>query len=517
MKNYVLSLLMVLVFTTICEAQVPSLSCTATTTKNLTLKKLSDDSSLKLNPKEQLQFISWRSGIDNEDPFYGISVTPEYIVEYKGIQYYMDMKDIKKMDFEKPTSTNELWEILSLENDVIENLAKNGIQYSLRGELDGESIDFLSILSQSNLIYNDEYIEDYIQNLIFKIHPGRLNDKRSGVINLLIYNESNPNAFCLPNGTIGISTGLLSIIDSEDELIGILAHEIAHFVEDHHVNNILEITKRAKRAEFWAGVSTALAGAAEIYMAANNEYYTPGALTYSTAVISYQIALSMVDRFGINYSHEQEFQADEAAYDIMILLNKEPDAFVSALSKISNYLYRTGNHESLQSSHTHPALDSRLANLGSNSKTYFSEDYQKQISFVITHNAKIEYSKKHFTECEKLVDKNINSGVATEDDFILKALVTRVLYGDTKHNHLALDYLNKAEALGIEPNAYIDKQKGITYLRLGEENNALISFEKYQNQITSIYDESFDISGFEQESLKKEISWAKRMIYKSGK
>ena len=137
----------------------------------------------------------------------------------------------------------------------------------------------------------------------------------------------------------------------------------------------------------------------------------------------------MVERFGIKYNHEQEFQADEAAYDVMMFLNAKPDAYVSALTKIRNYLYRTGNHLVLKDSHTHPSLDSRLEKLAVIPKEFYSDEYQRIISFVNTNNAKIEYSKKHFLECENLVDKNINAGVGTESDYILKALVTRVMHG----------------------------------------------------------------------------------------
>ncbi len=57
----------------------------------------------------------------------------------------------------------------------------------------------------------------------------------------------------MPNGTIMLSIGLLSIIDSEEELVSILAHEVAHFV-DHYVMNIIKQQEREKRAAFWAVV-----------------------------------------------------------------------------------------------------------------------------------------------------------------------------------------------------------------------------------------------------------------------
>lgn len=42
--------------------------------------------------------------------------------------------------------------------------------------------------------------------------------------------------------------------------------------------------------------------------------------------------------------------------------------------------------------------------------------------------------------------KKIDAGVATEEDYILKAMVVRVLYGDEKHNLEALECQEKAVA-----------------------------------------------------------------------
>jgi Zn-dependent protease with chaperone function len=517
MKNYIILLSFLLSFVVFTNAQVPQFSCEAIVAKNLSAKE-SNGENLKIKENEKIEFISWKTNIVPNDEIDGLeqSAYPELIVQYQDRECSIGIKDLKKVKFEEPTNKKEFWEIFTLEHGVIQNLAKNGLRYDLRGELDEESIEFLSMMSRNNLIYKDEFIEDYVQSLVFKIHPGQLNDKRPGTINLIIYNESNPNAFSLPNGSICISTGLLSVVESEEELIGVLAHETTHFVGDHHVNNIIEMVKRAQRAEFWAGVATAMATVADAYLAAKNEYYEFGALSYSTAVISSEIAFSMLERFGINYNYEQEFAADEAAFDVMKFLDKKPEAYVSALNKIANYAYRTGNYAALSNSHTHPSLDSRLAALKVDPTDFYSEDYQVKMSFVNTNNAKIEFNKKHFIECKKLVDKNINAGVGTEDDLILKAMVTRLLYGDKEHNLLALEYLNKAEELGIEPNSYVFKQRGITYMRMEENLNAKSSFESYLNELSGIYNESGDMSFEEIQSLKNEISWTKRMIFKSG-
>ena len=53
-----------------------------------------------------------------------------------------------------------------------------------------------------------------------------------------IVEDSTPNASALPGGKIFINTGILQLMDSESELAGILAHEIAHSVLSHGFQDI---------------------------------------------------------------------------------------------------------------------------------------------------------------------------------------------------------------------------------------------------------------------------------------
>lgn len=49
-----------------------------------------------------------------------------------------------------------------------------------------------------------------------------------------------PNAFALPGGPIFVSAGLLTRLDDEAQLAGVLAHEVAHVAERHGFNRLRE-------------------------------------------------------------------------------------------------------------------------------------------------------------------------------------------------------------------------------------------------------------------------------------
>jgi len=54
-----------------------------------------------------------------------------------------------------------------------------------------------------------------------------------------IVNTESLGAFATPGGNVVITAGLMRLMRSEDELAGVLAHEIAHVVEKHHVKAIM--------------------------------------------------------------------------------------------------------------------------------------------------------------------------------------------------------------------------------------------------------------------------------------
>jgi Zn-dependent protease with chaperone function len=54
----------------------------------------------------------------------------------------------------------------------------------------------------------------------------------------MLWQEPSPNAFALPGGWIGVTTGLLAEVDSENELAFVLGHEIGHFRNRDHLKGL---------------------------------------------------------------------------------------------------------------------------------------------------------------------------------------------------------------------------------------------------------------------------------------
>jgi len=52
----------------------------------------------------------------------------------------------------------------------------------------------------------------------------------------IIKNDATLNAFCTPGGYIYVYTGLIKYLETEDQLAGVMGHEIAHADRRHYVN-----------------------------------------------------------------------------------------------------------------------------------------------------------------------------------------------------------------------------------------------------------------------------------------
>ncbi len=48
-----------------------------------------------------------------------------------------------------------------------------------------------------------------------------------------VFVDQSPNAFTLPTGQIGVTTGMLGLVQNDDQLASVLGHEIAHVVARH--------------------------------------------------------------------------------------------------------------------------------------------------------------------------------------------------------------------------------------------------------------------------------------------
>src|SRR5437016_9657885 len=85
-------------------------------------------------------------------------------------------------------------------------------------------------------IYDDAALTAYVRTVGERL--ARVSPRQDVVYTFQVVDMQEPNAFALPSGQIYVSRGLLVLLDSEDELAGVLGHEVGHVAARHATQRV---------------------------------------------------------------------------------------------------------------------------------------------------------------------------------------------------------------------------------------------------------------------------------------
>lgn len=129
-------------------------------------------------------------------------------------------------------------------------------------------------------------------------------------LNFKVYKVVDVNAFACPDGSVRVFSSLMDIMD-DDELLGVIGHEIGH-VTLHH-------SKNAFKTQLMTGALKDAIGAAGGKAAQLTESQL-GTLTEGLV--------------NAKYSQKQETQADDSGYDFLVANGKNPWGMAMAFEKL---------------------------------------------------------------------------------------------------------------------------------------------------------------------------------------
>lgn len=193
---------------------------------------------------------------------------------------------------------------------------------------------------------DDPVVSSYVEGVGAKV--AKASGDRRFEYRFYVIKEGQPNAFTIPGGYVFVNSGLLQMVESEDELAAVLAHEVAHSVLRH----ISKLFERAQRVSI-ATLAILVAGALLTSPKAKR------AMGASAAAMAQSLMLK--------YSRENEMEADQLGAKLMERAGYHPEAFVSFLKKI----YRWGRSVSPEVPSylsTHPGVADRIAHLSAQFK-----------------------------------------------------------------------------------------------------------------------------------------------------
>lgn len=151
-----------------------------------------------------------------------------------------------------------------------------------------------------------------------------------------VFEDATPNAFVLPSGQIGVTTGLLKLVQNDDQLAAVLGHEVGHVVARH-------------AAERYSTQSTTGLVLGAVQSRAGDYSQAVGALG------------GMGAQFGLllPFSRNHELEADRLGVDYVVAAGYKP-AESLALWRLMAQQRQSGTPEFAS---THPSDQTRIAAL----------------------------------------------------------------------------------------------------------------------------------------------------------
>ena len=160
-----------------------------------------------------------------------------------------------------------------------------------------------------------------------------------------VADEADANAFALPGGWVYVSRGLLALSNREDEIAGVLAHEMAHVTERHAISRVRAATPLA----VLFGVPGGILGMVSP---------TLGGILSGAGRVVTGLAIAP-------YSREQEREADRIGIEIAARAGWDPGALADLLGSLerAEALTEDASKRRLSFFATHPSTPDRVANI----------------------------------------------------------------------------------------------------------------------------------------------------------
>lgn len=216
-------------------------------------------------------------------------------------------------------------------------------------------------IQQEQTVLQSPELEQQLKNFTGKL-TSTIKDSRYP-FQIAVVNNPVVNAFALPGGYIIINSGLIAEATQGEEVLGVLAHEIAHVTRQHGLQNMVK--------------------SAGIYLTAQALFGDSGGLLQ---ILTEAAPMLLTQK----YSRDFEREADQVGLEYLIAAHINPAGMVSFFQKLQQ-TYKNTPQESLEHSlnllSTHPATSDRIAEL------------QAQLAdFQIEHPQKLDKDFQHLKQ-----------------------------------------------------------------------------------------------------------------------
>jgi len=164
--------------------------------------------------------------------------------------------------------------------------------------------------------------------------------EQGGNWEVVVFEDKSPNAFALPGNKIGIHTGMLALVDTQDQLAAVIGHEVGHVLAKHS----------NERASQEMAVNSGMA----IVQAVGAPQSALGQTAFGLLGVGAEYGILMP------YSRVQETEADIIGVDLMAKAGFDPRQSVNLWQKMEQ---ASQGQQPIEFMSTHPAHATRIQGL----------------------------------------------------------------------------------------------------------------------------------------------------------
>lgn len=202
--------------------------------------------------------------------------------------------------------------------------------------------EFMRVVLKYYELIEDPMLVSYLNQVGRKIVTAASSDSFEYKFHLI--KQNTYNAFAGPGGNIFLNSGLFEALNNEEELAGILAHEIAH-AQCRHISQRIERSSKMNLLTL-AGI------AAGIFLGMGGSATAASAVTVGSMATNKSIALA--------YSREDEMQADQIGLSYLTAAGYGGQGLLAALKTIRSKQWFDSTQVPTYLM-THPASEARIA------------------------------------------------------------------------------------------------------------------------------------------------------------
>lgn len=367
--------------------------------------------------------------------------------------------------------------------------------YSDRQQLSDLTSDYQQAISDANGFWTTLQVQDYLQRQLLVVQPNGMMVGRPGAFRLRILSTSTPNALALNDGTIILTTGLLTALETSAQLRAVLAHEVAHVVLDHALTTYRTGKRRSRARNLLGNVVSGVTSVVAPGLGRGSFESTVYGL--SSDLATKYLNREFIAAAGLDYTRSQEEAANRLAQE-WLLTHDDP---VGALDSALQILHRAGTHTHVTHGSSfldsHPVSEDRQEQLAAiiedhgrdpstlTTTVHSDSSYDTAMAAVLQHEGEVNLAARRFHSAINVLDRAIATPWVTPQTYLFKAIAVRNTTTGSEGIDEAWTLLQKAADAADRPEPRIEAERALLRIRQHDAQRAQQHLERCLSQIES--------------------------------